>query len=167
MIENMAQNDPQWFNQALRQAPWRSRTQTTSLALAAVIMVAVIGALYLAQASRTAEAGRRLQVLDARRQVLEQQNAQMRAEIASLRSVPRLVAEAAQMGFHEVQPDEIEYVKISGSRYSAPVATPLPTAEEIVPAYHETLGSWLAEQFAALREGLLQFMQINFSPRKD
>jgi len=54
-------NDPQWIQQAFRQAPWRTQTQATSLVLAVVVIVAVIGALYLAQASRTATIGRSLQ----------------------------------------------------------------------------------------------------------
>ena len=71
-----------WFRQAIRQAPWRTQTQASSLVLAVVVMVAVIGALYLAQASRTAAAGRRLQELEVQRESLEQQNEQLRAEIA-------------------------------------------------------------------------------------
>src|SRR5574341_2584309 len=88
-----------WLDQALRQAPWRTQAQATSLLMALVIVVAVIGALYLAQASRTAAAGRRLQELEAQRQILEQENAQLRAEVASLRSVPRLIAQAEAVGY--------------------------------------------------------------------
>src|SRR5258707_686919 len=82
------------IDQALKQAPWRTQAQATSLLTIMVLVVVVIGAFYVAQASRTAAAGRRLQVLDGERQVLEQQNAQLRAEVASLRSVPRLIGQA-------------------------------------------------------------------------
>jgi cell division protein FtsL len=152
-----------WFQRAFHQAPWRTQTQNTTLALAVVVIVAVIGALYLAQASRTAAAGRRLQALESQRQILEQQNAQLRAEIAALRSVPRLMAEAQQQGFHPASPDEVEYLLIQDVPPAPPpTPTPLPTAEEVVPAYNETLESWLSEQFAGLREQIQTFLARTF-----
>ncbi len=139
-----------WFNQALRQAPWRTQTQATSLVMATVIIVAVIGALYLAQVSRTAAIGRYLQDLEARRQILEQQNAQLRAENAALQSVPRLITEAERQGFHTASGEDIEYLKIE--KVAQPVTAMAPASsrpiEEVVPSYNETLGSWLGEQLA-------------------
>ena len=156
-----------WFNQALRQAPWRTQTQATSLVMATVIMVAVIGALYLAQVSRTAATGRRLQELEAKRQVLEQQNAQLRAEIAALQSVPRLISDAERQGFHMVEPKNVEYLKVENAAQPPAVAPapPLPV-EEMVPTYSETLGSWLGEQMDAWREQLRQFIVTTFGPEK-
>ena len=123
------------LRQIFRQAPWRSQTQATSLVLAVVVLVAVIGALYLAQASATAATGRRLQALEAQRQALEQQNAQLRAEIASLRSVPPL---------------------------PPPTPTPPLTAEQVVPRYSETLEGWLSEQLASFRVQFGDFWRRTF-----
>jgi type II secretory pathway pseudopilin PulG len=155
--------DGSWIRQAIRQAPWRTQTQASSLVLAVVVMVAVIGALYLAQASRTAAAGRRLQELEVQRQALEQQNAQLRAEIAALRSVPRLIGEAEKLGFHNAKQDEVEYIVIE----EVPAAlgatpTPIPTMTELVPTYDETLDSWLSEQMAVFRERFGAFWQRTF-----
>jgi cell division protein FtsB len=155
--------EEQWIQQALRQAPWRTQTQATSLVLAVVVLVAVIGALYLAQASRTAATGRRLQAMEARRQVIEQQNAQLRAEIASLRSVPRLIAEAERLGYRTASVAEVEYLTV-------PDAPPLPEppspppirAEEVVPRYNETLEGWLSDQLAAFRVQFADFWQRTF-----
>ncbi|MBN1311111.1 MAG: hypothetical protein JXB30_06800 [Anaerolineae bacterium] len=154
-----------WFNQALRQAPWRTQTQATSLIMATVIMVAVIGTLYLAQASRTAATGRRLQDLEAQRQVLEQQNAQLRAEIAALQSVPRLISEAERQGFRRAEPQDVEYLKIDNVSQTV-AAMPFAPAdvEEIVPEYDETLGSWLSGQMAMLREQFDLFLGTTPSP---
>jgi hypothetical protein len=148
-----------WFNQALRQAPWRTQTQATSLVMATVIMVAVIGALYLAQVSRTAAIGRHLQDLEAERQILEQQNAQLRAENAALQSVPRLIAEAERQGFHTAAAEDIEYLRIENMAQPVVVVTPIspPSVDEMVPAYDETLGSWLGQQIAAWIEQIGQF----------
>lgn len=154
-----------WFNQVWRQAPWRTQTQATSLVMVTVIIVVVIGAMYLAQVSRTAAAGRRLQELEAQRQVLEQKNAQLRAEIAALRSVPRLISQAEQAGFHVAESNEVEYLPLGEAPPNlTPTPTPFPTAEEVVPAYDETLGSWLADQMAALRAQVAQFFQTTFGP---
>jgi cell division protein FtsL len=173
----MSQQDDSWIAHALRQAPWRTQTQATSLVLAMVVIVVVIGALYLAQASRTAAAGRRVQALEAQRQVLEQQNSQLRAEIAALRSVPRLIAEAEKLGYHVASVDEVEYVTLSSvpppppdipttSRSDVPALEVLRSqqapVEEAPPTYDETLESWLAERFVPFRAWLREFMQTTF-----
>ncbi len=161
-------DSPNWFRQRLRQAPWRAQAQGTSLMLATVMIVAVIGALYLAQASRTAAAGRRLQALESQRQQLEQQNAQLRAEIAALRSVPRLTREAESLGYHPASPDEVEYLVVRGiapppeqGAIVAPAPSP-PPAEEVAPAYDETLEGWLSEQFAGFRAQVVEFIRNTF-----
>jgi type II secretory pathway pseudopilin PulG len=164
MIEN--RNSSSWLDQALRQAPWRTQTQATSLILALVVIVVVIGALYLAQASRTAAAGRRLQELQAQQQLLEQQNAQLRAENAALQSVPRLISQAGQMGYHAATSDDLEYLPVPGDSPPLAAPTPPPTLSQIVPSYDQTLGSWLADQFAALREPATNFFNSTFGPEK-
>lgn len=136
-----------WLRRTIRQAPWRTQTQTSSLLLAGVVLMGVIGAMYLAQASRTAATGRRLQELIGERARLEQQNAQLRAEIAALRSVPRLIRQSQAMGYRAAGPDEVYYLEIEG------IGAPLPTPDafivepEPVPTYDETLESWLSHHF--------------------
>jgi cell division protein FtsL len=159
------QRSDKWFKQALRQAPWRTQTQATSLVLAVVIMVLVIGALYLAQASRTAAAGRRLQDLEAQRKALEQQNAQLRAEIAALQSVPRLTEQAEALGYHFAHNEDVEYIELADlpPRRSA-VSQPEPEPEEgdqVVP-YEESLGGWLARQAAAFKVESADFFERTF-----
>ena len=120
--------------------------------LAVVLAVAVIGALYLAQASRTAAAGRRLQAMEQQRQALEQENEQLRAEIAALRSVPRLTGAAESLGYHPAGPGEVEYMLVKNV---PPLAEPTPapdlTTSEIEPTYNETLECMLAEQLSTFR----------------
>lgn len=155
-----------WLDQALRQAPWRTQTQATSLVLALLVIVVVVGALYLAEASRTAAAGRRLQDLEGEYKMLEQQNAQLSAEIAALQSVPRLTSQAEQMGFHPAGVDDVEYLPIPGE--APPMATQAP--EDVpagaLPTSDETLGSWLADEFAALREPIARFFEATFGPEQ-
>jgi cell division protein FtsL len=152
------------FDQVLRQAPWRTQTQATSLVLALLVLVVVIGALYLAQASRTAEAGRRLQEMETTQQSLEQQNAQLRAEIAALRSVPRLISDAEKLGYRPATPDDVEYLPVPGEAPPPTAGTPQLASPESAPAYDETLGTWLASQFAALRAPVSKFIDTTFGP---
>jgi len=154
MAHNQPENDDQqnWINRTFQQARWRTETQNTSLLLAGVVIVAVIGALYLAQASRTSAAGRRLQEMEAQRELLEQQNAQLRAEVAALQSVPRLIGEAERQGYRQARPDEVIYMDLSDIPAPIqPTPTPLPL-EVVVPEYDETLESWLAKQFTRVRD---------------
>ena len=164
MIEN--RSNPNWLDQALRQAPWRTQTQATSLILALVVIVVVIGALYLAQASRTAAVGRNLQDLQEQQQLLEQQNAQLRAENAALQSVPRLISQASQMGYRPATSDDIEYLPVPGDSPPLVAATPQPSLSQVVPSYDQTLGTWLADQFAALRGPATNFFNSTFGPEK-
>ena len=163
--------DRSWIQHALEQAPWRSQQRATSLVMAFVVIVAVVGALYLAQASRTATTGRRLQELEAQRQTLEQQNAQLRAEVAALRSVPRLIAEAERLGFHVASAEEVEYLELEGAPPTAETGLepPAPRAaeEDEVPEYEETLESWLTAQLAAFREQFQQFIKNTFGKEKE
>lgn len=165
MAEKKSGQPRGWFQQTFQQAPWRTQTQTTSLVLAVVVIVAVIGALYLAQASRTSAAGRRLQALESQRQSLEQQNAQLRAEIAALRSVPRLISEAEAMGYHTANSAEVEYLSVDDvPPLPAPTPTPPIDPQAVVPRYDETLEGWLSEQLALFREEFTNFWQRTFGP---
>lgn len=163
MAETGSSNPTPWISHALRQAPWRTQTQATTLVLTVVVFVVVIGALYLAQASRTAAAGRKLQELEAERQILEQQNAQLRADIATLRSVPRLMAAAEERGYHLATVNEVIYIVIEDV---PPIPSPDETAPltlaDIVPQYDDSLEGWLREGFTGIRTQFGRFWERTF-----
>lgn len=141
----------------LRKAPWRTQTQATSIVALSVVVVMVIGSLYLAQATATATAGRDLQSLELRRQELEQQNAQIEAEIAAVKSVPDLTERALEMGFRPATNEEIEYLPVEGlPRVVAP--TPEPTTPEVL-VYDESLSGWLRIQISRLAAEFGDFLQ--------
>jgi cell division protein FtsB len=151
----------------IQQGPEQVQERATSLVVTAVIGLVVIGALYLAQSARTAAAGRTLQDLEARRQELEQQNAQLRAEIAGLQSVPRLTARAEELGFHHATVDEIEYMPMPDLPPAPAITpTPIPLAipEEEPAAYEETLGGWLTAQWERLRGQIDLFIWREAAP---
>ncbi len=139
-----------WLDHALRRTPWRSQRQAFALAALGFFVALIIGALYLSQAAAVATTGRQLETLIAERNALEQANEQLRAEIASLRSVPRLQQRARELGFDLAGREDIEYLVIDGynpDRAREPIRLEVQT--DAVPMYDETFTGWLQQQWDA------------------
>ncbi len=141
---------PQWIQHALRAAPWRQQGQAAAVAALALIVAIIIGALYLAQATMTVTTNRQLEELVARRARLERENEQLRAEIAVLRSVPRLITRATELGFTLAERTQIEYLVVEGYVPQRPESVAPLQADDTLPAYDETLSGWLQRQWEAL-----------------
>jgi cell division protein FtsB len=142
-----------WFNHTFRRRPWRTQRQAIALLTLSFFVAIIIGALYLAQASAVSTTGRQLEELIAQRNLLEQNNEQLRAEIAGFQSVPRLEQRARELGFVLAGREDIEYLVIVGyDPEREPLSTPVP--EESAPAdavavYDETFLGWLQQQWDA------------------
>lgn len=138
------------------QQPWRNQRQlVATLGLIGVVGL-IIAALYLFQTSRSTISARELAEMNDYRARLERDNERVRAEIADLQSLPRVMTRAAEMGFRPANPDEIQYIIVDGYRYDRPIVTPTPsptvqTAEHI---YDETLGGWLRKRWDGLKRQL-------------
>ncbi|HRQ41084.1 MAG TPA: hypothetical protein PLD25_24470 [Chloroflexota bacterium] len=115
----------------------RFRTLTEAQAVLgwAVILVlaALVGTIYVSQASRTASVGRRIQMMQAEMESLKRENAALERQIAEAQRLTRLQAEAARLGFVPAGPDDIEYIIVpnypvtnSSGSIAAPTSTPLP-----------------------------------------
>lgn len=146
-----------WIDHALRRSPWRNERQTLTLAALGFIVSLIIGALYLSQAAAIATTGRQLEDLIAERNRLEQQNEQLRAEIASLRSVPHLQQRARELGFALAEGGDLEYLVVDGydpDYQDEPIT--LSVEPDAAPLYDETFGGWLREQFDAFSRQLNQ-----------
>ncbi len=147
----MSQN---WLQHTLRRRSWRVQRQAVALGALGLFVAIIIGALYLAQASSLSTLGRQLEVQIAQRNRLEQTNEQLRAEIAELRSVPRLLARAQELSFAQAARDQIEYLVIDGynPNRAQTVAPVIEEAdEEPLPVYDETFIGWVQQQWDAFR----------------
>jgi hypothetical protein len=149
----MISNTNKWIDHALRRAPWRTQRQAVALATLGFFVALIIGALYLSQSAAVATTGRQLETLIAQRNRLEQANEQLRAEIASLRSVPRLQQRAREMNFELAGREDIEYLVIDGYDPTRPEDEPitLTVERDAAPVYDETFTGWLQQQFDAFR----------------
>ncbi|MCY4525881.1 MAG: hypothetical protein OXB89_04665 [Anaerolineaceae bacterium] len=139
------------FEHALRRS-WRRQRQAVVLALLGLLLAVIVGALvYLSQAALDATTGRQLESLIAERNDIEQLNESLRAEIASLRSVPRLLQRAEELGFRLANPEDIDYVVVDQYDPRQTAVAPQIYAQLATPApdYDETLAGWLQQQLDA------------------
>ncbi len=150
----MAQKEPsaqqRWIQHTLRSAPWRRQSQLAAIIALALIVAIIIGALYLAQVTTVATTGRQNEELIAYRDSIVRQNEQLRAEIAELRSIPRLLRRAQELGFYVADRSQIEYLVIDGYMPQQPESVAPLQDTEPLPIYDETFAGWLQRQWEAL-----------------
>ncbi len=143
---------PDALLRAFRQAPWRQQTQVMAALSVGLMILLVVGGLYLAVASRAANAGRDLQRLEAAKADLLIENDRLRAQLAELRTMNRMAARALELGFLPAGPAQVEYVAVPHYPHqptlsvealevmpeSAPIAQTGPDADW----WQRTLGAW-------------------------
>ncbi len=135
---------------AFRQAPWRLQVRLTGGLALPLVALLMVGGMYLAVNAKVAEAGRRVLVLERRREELERTNAEMLTRLAQMTSPQRLLERASSMGFQPARPDEIEYLAVPGwtprpdFAAPAPPGSGRPPAAGLSPAFTETWGEWLS-----------------------
>lgn len=110
-----------------------------------LVLLALLGAIYLAQTSRIATVGRHVQFLQDDLDTLRRKNAELERDIAEAQSLERLQREAARMGFVPADPEAIEYVLVPDYPVATPSPAPTPTP---LPEPSETMRAalWLTFQ---------------------
>jgi cell division protein FtsL len=88
-----------------------------------LVLVALLGVIYLTQASRIAAVGRRVQVLQNQLIDLKRENADIERQIAEAQSLETLQETAVRQGFMQALPDDIEYITVPN--YPAATAEPI------------------------------------------
>jgi cell division protein FtsL len=157
----MASDSQSWIRQAVRRSPLRGQRQIVALAILGVFMGVIIGALYLSNVADMSTTGRELEILLLERDRLQQRNEQLRVQISELRSVPRLLARAEELGFRQASPAEVEYLVVEGyNPQRARTVAPIQPDEETLPEYDETFGGWVRQQTDQLRRQFNQFNQL-------
>jgi hypothetical protein len=132
------------IKRVFRLAPWRVQTQMVAAAAVFFLVLAALGGLYLATATRAATAGRDVQRLEGEKTDLLHELDRLQADIAAAQSVARLEARARELGYVPANTEQVEYLLVPG--YPAPPAPSAPVQAAQLPDYDETLASWLASQ---------------------
>lgn len=141
---------------AYKVAPWRIQRQWIGSALLAVVVLAMVAALYLNVTSRTAIAGREIQDLNNSILISQQVSSDLQTQLASLTSAAAFETRARELGFRPMEPDEVEYLVVPG--YSAPGPVNLSSTSHlqlsaltIPPEYNQSLLDWLDERISSSR----------------
>jgi cell division protein FtsB len=152
----MSQN---WVPHALRDRPWRVQRQAVALAGLGVFIAIIMGALYLAQVSALSTTGRQLESLILERNQIEQTNEQLRAEIAELKSVPRLLERARQLGFVDAKREDEMFLVVDGynPNRQPPAAPSQSSNQPQTTTYDETFTGWLQQQWDSFTNQLRNF----------
>jgi hypothetical protein len=152
----------EWIQHTLDRSRWRPQRQALALLSLSLFVGIIIGALYLSQSSSTSVVGRQLEDLISERDTLEQQNEELRAEIASLESMPRLEARAQELGFVAATDKDIEYLVVKGYNPNRQTSVLPPTeATPVPPAYDESFTGWVQQQLDSLRHQLQGFTEAH------
>lgn len=150
----MATSTKNWIEHALRRSRFEPEQQVVALATLGFIIALLLGALYLSQVATEASTHTELRAMMAERDELERVNDELRAEIAELKSVPRLEARALELGFVPAASGNIEWLAVDGYTPVEPeTVAPVEAVSDDDPAaiYDQTFGDWLAEQWERLR----------------
>ena len=136
------------FVHAYKIAPWRIQRQWIGVVLLAVVVFAMIAALYLDVTAQAAIAGREIQDMTLAITASQQASADLETQLAALTSASVMEERAQALGFKPVKAENVEYLVVPG--YSAPtpkirMAAPVPqlSAPNIPPEYTQSLLDWL------------------------
>lgn len=136
------------FVHAYKVAPWRIQRQWIGSILLAVVIFAMIAALYLDVTAQAAIAGREIQDMTAAIAASQQASADLQTQLAALTSASVMEQRAEALGFTPMEPETVEYLIVPG--YAAPTpdilaGAPQPqlSAPSIPPEYTESLLDWL------------------------
>lgn len=146
-------NNQNWIGHALRRTGWRPQRQVIALATLGFFIALILGGLYLSQVVSDATTNRRLRELLEQRDDLERVNEQLRADIADLKSIPRLQFRAIELGFQQVTPGEIRYLVVEGYQpQTADTVAPIVLEDQDEEVYDETFTEWLSRQIENLQD---------------
>ena len=97
-----------------------------------VVLGALLGAIYLNQASKIATIGRRVQIEQNELDEVKRANAELEQQIAAAQSLERLDTKARQLGFVPSTPADIDYIVVP--EYPTESVGPSAVAEDATPA---------------------------------
>jgi hypothetical protein len=150
--------------QAYKQAPWRIQIQWIGLFLLALVLVASITGVYLSISAQAAASGRKIQSLERQINNINNEIAELTAELATVRSIENMQSKAEALGFAPLNPREAVYLEIPGYNPHADLALAPPRVSIIAEspsvraAYKISLWDWLVQNIwqAPLRESQLE-----------
>lgn len=137
--------------QAYKQAPWRIQIQWIGLFLLALVLIASITGIYLSISAQAAASGRRIQFLERRISNINNEIAELNANLAAAKSVENMKSRAEALGFIPINPHEAVYLEIPGYNPHADLVLAPPRVNiisespTVLSAYTLSLWDWLVQ----------------------
>ena len=140
--------------EALRKLPWLTEAQAALSWGILITLFAILGAVYLNQASRIATIGRRIQLMQDDLDEINRINGEIKLDIARGQELTGLEARAFALGFVKPRPEDIEYVVIPN--YPADLPAESVFVPDLVPppdSLREALWLMMKESVSDLTSG--------------
>jgi len=138
--------------QAYKQAPWRVQLQWIGLFLLALVLAAAITAVYLNISAQAATAGRMVQFKERDIDEINNEIAELTADVAAAHSTESLKQRAEAMGFSLMNSNEAVYLEIPGYDpnpdlvLAPPRANIISESPMIRSSYKSSLWDWFIDQ---------------------
>lgn len=139
-----------WVKHTLNRASFQPRQQAAWLIVLGVVMTLTFGGISLSQIANYASTNRAIEDLIEIRDRMELENETLRAEIAGLQTVPRLLERAQSLGYRSASTNDIEYIEVDGYNPNRieDVVELIPDDDIAdIPQYDETFSGWLQQQW--------------------
>ena len=139
MSAEVSPNKRQSKSEKRRSLLWLTEAQAALSWGAILVLAALVGAIYLFQASRIASVGRQVQELQWELDEVNRVNGDLERDIAEAQSLDRLQQEVLRLGFVRAQPGDVDYlvipnypseVKITPNAELLPMPEPIENASE-------------------------------------
>ena len=121
MSAEVSPKEQQSKTEKRRSLLWLTEAQAALSWGAILVLAALVGAIYLFQASRIASVGRQVQVLQWELDEVNRVNGDLERDIAEAQSLDRLQQEVLRLGFVRAQPGDVDYLIIPN--YPAEIKT--------------------------------------------
>jgi cell division protein FtsL len=137
------------FAQTYSQAPWRKQLQLAGLFTLVLVVVALVAGVYLSVSARSATVGRNVQKMQRSIDTLDREIEDRQSQLAILLSSGVMEKRARDLGFTQVDPEEVIYMSIEGYGGKQPVrlapysTRTAPEALLVPPEYTESIFDWL------------------------
>jgi hypothetical protein len=135
--------------QAYKQAPWRIQLQWIGLFLLGLVLIASITGVYLSISAQAATSGRRIQYLESQISTINNEIAELTAELAAAKSVDSMQSRAQSLGFIPLNPHNAIYLEVPGYNPHADLVLAPPRVNiisespTVLSSYRTSLWEWL------------------------
>ncbi|MGB7341641.1 MAG: hypothetical protein WBC91_22280 [Phototrophicaceae bacterium] len=139
-----------WVTHALNRTQFQPRRQAAWLVVLGIMMTLTFGGISLSQIANYATTNREIEDFIEQRNRLEIENERLRAEIASLQTVPRLLERAESLGYRPATANDIEHIPVAGydARQIEDIIPTLQSDElDTTVEYDATFAGWLQQNW--------------------